>query len=179
MIYVFLANGFEEIEALTPVDLLRRAGIPVETVAVGERTVTGSHKIPVLADRTAEDLPFDSIDGIILPGGMPGTKNLEADETVQKALSYCAAHGKPIAAICAAPSVLGHAGLLRGKRATCFPGFENDLLGATVTNLPAVRDGNIITSRGAGTATEFAAELIAYLKDRATAEKIVSSIQKP
>lgn len=179
MVYVFLANGFEEIEALTPVDLLRRAGIEVKTVAVAEQLVLGAHNIPVLADGTRFDVTLDDeLEAVILPGGMPGTKNLERNETVQKALAYMNAKGRLICAICAAPSILGHAGLLHNKKATCFPGFENELDGAEVINVSAVRDGNVITSRGAGTAIEFSREIIAYLKDEETADKIVSAIQK-
>lgn len=179
MVYVFLAQGFEEIEALTPVDLLRRAGIEVKTVAVAEQAVVGAHGIPVFADMTRYDVSLDdALTAVILPGGMPGTKNLEHAEVVQRTLAYCNAKGRLIAAICAAPSILGHAGLLQGKEATCFPGFESELDGATLSSLPAVRDGNIITSRGAGTAIEFAAEILAALKDRETADKIVASIQK-
>lgn len=176
MITVFLATGFEEIEALTPVDLLRRAGVEVKTVGVGSKTVVGSHGIPVTADLTEAELMINNLDGVILPGGMPGTKNLEASETVQKAIAYCAAHGKLLAAICAAPSVLGHAGLLRDKRATCFPGFEKDLLGATFVKEDAVRDENVITSRGAGTALAFAEKLIAYAANEEKAANILSSV---
>lgn len=180
MVTVFLAEGFEEIEAMTPVDLLRRAGIEVKTVGVAGKTVVGSHGIPVVCDLTAADLTLDgTLEAVVLPGGMPGTRNLEQSDAVQKALSYCAKNGKLIAAICAAPSVLGHAGLLRGKQATCFPGFEKELTGATLSPLAAVRDGNVVTSRGAGTAIAFAAEIIAALRDRAAADKIVASIQTP
>ncbi len=180
MVYVFLAQGFEEIEALTPVDLLRRAGIEVKTVAVAEQAVVGAHGIPVFADSTRYDVTLNSdLAAVVLPGGMPGTKNLEASETVQQALAYANARGILIGAICAAPSILGHAGLLHGKQATCYPGFESELDGAILSPRPAVRDGNIITSRGAGTAVEFAAELIAALKNRETADKVVASIQKP
>ena len=179
MVYVFLANGFEEIEALTPVDLLRRAGIEVKTIAVAEQLVLGAHNIPVLADGTRFDVELnDGLEAVILPGGMPGTKNLERNETVQKALAYMNAKGRLICAICAAPSILGHAGLLQGKKATCFPGFETELDGADVLDIPAIRDGNIITSRGAGTAIEFSREIIAYLKDEETADSIVAAIQK-
>ena len=179
MVYVFLAEGFEEIEALTPVDLLRRAKIDVKTVGIGGRTVTGAHAIPVTADITEKDIKLDGeLHAVILPGGMPGTKNLEKSETVQKTLAYMNAKGGLVCAICAAPSVLGHAGLLKNKHATCFPGFEDQLTGAIIKNTAVVRDGSIITSKGAGTAIEFAAEIISALVNRDTAEKIVASIQK-
>ena len=160
MIYVFLANGFEEVEALTPVDFLRRCDLDVRTVGVSGPVAMGSHKIPVGCDLTVEELDLEGCDGVILPGGMPGTLNLEACEEVKNAVLWCAEHGKWIGAICAAPSVLGHLGLLKGKKATCFPGFEEELTGAEVLTDAVVRDGNIITSRGAGTASQFAFALI-------------------
>lgn len=179
MVYVFLANGFEEMEALTPVDMLRRAEIEVKTVAVAEQAVVGAHSIPVFADMTKYDISLDDdLEAVILPGGMPGTVNLEHSEAVQKALAYMNAKGRLICAICAAPSVLGHAGLLQGKKATCFPGFEEQLDGAEVVDVPAVKDGNIITSRGAGTAIEFSAEIISALRGEEAAKKVVAAIQK-
>ena len=121
MYYVFLAEGFEEVEALAPIDIMRRADIEVYTVGVGHKTVTGSHGIPVVADVIDCEIGPDSdCEGIILPGGMPGTLNLEKADTVQKFIDYCAENGKLLAAICAAPSVLGHKGLLNGKKAVCL-----------------------------------------------------------
>lgn len=155
MIYVFLADGFEEAEALCPVDILRRGGIDVKTVGVTGKTVTGSHGIPVVADITADETSTDGLEGIVLPGGLPGTTNLEKNETVQKFIDFSSENGLFIGAICAAPSVLGHKGLLNGKKAICFPGFEAELLGAEIVDRPAVRDGNIITGWGAGGAFEF------------------------
>ena len=127
MIYLFLANGFEEVEALTPLDYLRRCELPVKTVAVGNRLVTGSHKITVTADLLISEVRPEDAQMIILPGGMPGTLNLEQSAKVQEMIDYCAENGRWIAAICAAPSILGHKGLLHGKRATCYVGFEDQL----------------------------------------------------
>ena len=178
MVYCYLANGFEEIEALAPVDLLRRAGVEVKTVGVGGSVITSSHGIPVTCDLTeAQALLTDELDAVILPGGMPGTLNLEKSANVQAALDFAAANGSFICAICAAPSVLGHKGLLDGKEAIAFPGFEKDLIGATVSEKYVVTDGNIITARGAGVAVDFGLAIVAALKDRATAEKIRAAIQ--
>ena len=178
MVYCYLANGFEEIEALAPVDLLRRAGVEVKTVGVGGSVITSSHGIPVFCDLTeAQALLTDALDAVILPGGMPGTLNLEKSANVQAALDFAAANGSFICAICAAPSVLGHKGLLDGKEAIAFPGFEKDLIGATVSEKYVVTDGNIITARGAGVAVDFGLAIVAVLKDRATAEKIRAAIQ--
>ncbi len=178
MIYLFLAEGFEEIEALTPVDYLRRAGIAVTTVGVGAKNITGAHNITVSADITTNELPADAdFDAVILPGGMPGTLNLENDSTVMHFVNRAYHENKLLCAICAAPSVLGHAGFLNGKKATCFPGFEKDLTGAVATGAPVEKDGNIITARGAGVAADFAFAIIAAIKDRETADKICRQIQ--
>ena len=172
MIYVFLANGFEECEALAPIDILRRAGFDVKTVGVNGKTAVGAHNIPVMCDITTDEITFENLESVILPGGMPGTINLENDGTVQKAIDYANKNNLLIGAICAAPSILGHKGLLNGKKATCFPGFEKDLLGATVTTETVVRDGNIITAKGAGVAFDFGFKLLAYLKDENTANDL-------
>lgn len=177
MIYVFLADGFEETEAIAPIDLLRRAKKDVVTVGVGKKTVTSSHKVTVLTDTTTDKIVLDdSLEMIVLPGGMPGTLNLEADETVQKAIDFCIGNNKIIGAICAAPSILGHKGLLNGKKAVCYTGFEKELTGALVTDSPVVADGNIVTSRGAGTALDFGFKLIEVLESKALSEQIKSSI---
>ena len=178
MVYIFLADGFEELEALSPVDVLRRAGIPVTTVGVGARTVTGSHGIPVTCDTTAgEAAPFGEMEMIILPGGMPGTTNLENSPIVQGALDQAAETGAWICAICAAPSVLGHKGLLRGKQAVCFPGFEEPLEGAALSGENVCVDGRIVTAKGAGVALEFALTLVSCLKGDAAARKIKETMQ--
>lgn len=161
MIYVYLAEGFEEVEALTPVDLLRRAEKKVVTVGVGDNVIVSSHGIPVVTDTIAQEAPLtDELEMIILPGGMPGTLNLEKSDYVQSAIDFCMEKNIPIGAICAAPSILGHKGILNGKNAVCYTGFETQLNGAIIGDAPVVVDGNIITSRGAGTAMEFALTLV-------------------
>lgn len=172
MVFVFLANGFEEIEALAPVDILRRGGAVVKTVGVGNKTVTGSHNVSVLCDISEDEVELTDIDAVILPGGMPGTLNLQKSKKVISVIEYAQGNGKLIGAICAAPSILGKIGILSGKKATCFPGFEEYLKGAILTDLPAVRDGNIITSRGAGAALDFGFLLLSALTDNKTAEKL-------
>jgi len=171
MIYVFLADGFEELEALAPVDVLRRAGIEVKTVGVTGKTVNGAHGIPVVCDITVAEAATDNLDGIILPGGMPGTVNLEKDETLQSFIDYAAANNKIIGAICAAPSILGHKGLLKGKNAVCFSSFEKELEGAKIQNCPAVCDGNIVTAWGAGAALDFALLYLQAITDNAQSAK--------
>ena len=178
MIFAFFANGFEEVEAITPVDYLKRAGVDVVTVGVGNLEIEGAHGIVIRCDMTDSDIaPSDNTDGIILPGGMPGTINLEKNDTVQRFIDYCTDNNKMIAAICAAPSVLGHKGLLDGKKATCFPGFENDLGNAILSDRYAVCDGNIITAKGAGAASEFAFEIISYLVSSEKADEIRKTVQ--
>lgn len=170
---IFMANGCEEIEGLTVVDMARRAGIEIEMISIsGELAVTSSHSVTFMADVTKDQADYDSYDGIVLPGGMPGTLNLGEDETVDRVIREFAAKGKLVAAICAAPSVLGLAGLLKGKKATCHPGFEEKLLEAECKEEAVVVDGNIITSRGMGTAIAFASEIIRYFMDDAAVEKI-------
>lgn len=178
MFYVFLADGFEEVEALAPIDILRRAGVEVQTVGIGGKTVTGSHGVSMCADISAEEIQLNKdLQGILLPGGMPGTLNLEKSAQVQSALDYANRENLWICAICAAPSVLGHKGLLKGKNAICFPGFEAELTGAVISENPVCRDGNIITAKGMGVAVELGLEMVAAMVDPVTAEKIRRSIQ--
>ena len=165
MIYVFLAQGFEEIEALTTVDILRRADIKVTTVGVGNKKIIGAHGISVIADVTENEVVIDNIKAVILPGGMPGTINLENNDTVKNSVKYCNDNNLLICAICAAPSILGHMGLLREVKATCFPGFENELTNAFVTNDFVVKDKNIITAKGAGSTIPFALAIVEQLVD--------------
>jgi 4-methyl-5(b-hydroxyethyl)-thiazole monophosphate biosynthesis len=172
MFYIFLADGFEECEALVPVDILRRADVEIKTVGIGSNVITGAHGIKVVCDTINKDLSFENLEGIILPGGMPGTLNLEKDQTVQNAIDYCAENNLIIAAICAAPSILGHKNLLNGKKATCFPGFEKDLLGATICNEPVVSDGYFITSCGAGAAFQFGFKILSLIKGEFFAENL-------
>ena len=147
MIYVFLANGFEEIEALAPVDILRRAELEVKTVGVGGKTITGSHGITVTADIEEKDVTTDDMKLMILPGGMPGTLNLEKSPIVTTCAEYCAKNDIYLAAICAAPSVLGHLGLLNGKEAICFPGYEQELTGARPTRTLKRRSTTAFSAR--------------------------------
>lgn len=164
MIYIFLADGFEEIEALTPVDVFRRANLPTATVSITDSyTVTGSHDIAVSADKLLSEIDLADADLLLLPGGMPGTKHLAACKPLCDALTAHAKAGKPTAAICAAPSVLGELGLLSGKKAVCYPGFEDALLGASVSEKKVVRDGNIVTAAGMGVALDFALECLDLL----------------
>lgn len=177
MIYVFLADGFEEIEALTPVDMLRRCEQEVITVGVGRNAIRGSHGIVVGTDITDEELVLgDDTEMIILPGGMPGTLNLEANPNVQKAIDFCIENNRYVAAICAAPSILGHKGLLKGKKATCYTGFESQLEGAEVSSDSVCADGNIITSRGAGTAMDFALKLAEVLTSAERSKMLKDSV---
>lgn len=177
MIYEFLADGFEIIEALAPVDVLTRAGVEVKTVGVTGELVEASCGVKVKADIDIKDFDFYGVEGIILPGGMPGTLNLENDPTVQKTIDNVNNIGGLICAICAAPSVLGHKGLLNGKEATCYPGFEDALEGAEISEKYVVKDGNIITARGAGVCIDFGLEIVKALKGEETANQIRKSIQ--
>ncbi len=179
MIYVFLANGFEEIEALAPVDILRRADLAVTTVGIGGKTVMGAHGIAVQADCTEEEMDITAAEMVVLPGGKVGTANLDASETVRRSVLWCVENDRYVAAICAAPSVLGHLGVLQGKKATCFPGWESELAGAQLCEAPAVQDGRIITGRGAGASLEFGFQLVRALKDEETAASIRASMQTP
>lgn len=176
MVYVFLADGFEEIEALTPVDFLRRAGVEVVTVGVGKKEITGSHNIKVIADITAEQANPQNADMIVLPGGIPGTPNLQADRYVQNAIDYMIGNDKYVAAICAAPSILGEKEILKGKKATCYRGFEDKLIGAEYTGEAVCVDGKVITARSAGVAREFALELVEALKGKKAALKLKDSL---
>ena len=176
-VYLFLAPGFEEIEGLTVVDLLRRAGISITTVSISESlNVTGSHNISVTADALFSECDFLNGNMFILPGGAPGTCNLDACTPLKDVLKKAYNNKKYIGAICAAPMVLGHLGFLEGRKATCYPGFEEHLLGASHTKDSVIVDGTIITSRGLGTAIDFSAELIALLLDRSVAEQIKKQI---
>jgi 4-methyl-5(b-hydroxyethyl)-thiazole monophosphate biosynthesis len=177
MVYLFLANGFEEVEALLPLDLLRRAGVEVTTVGVGGDSVVGSHGIEVRADLPETMYRDATPEMIILPGGMPGSLNLDASKTVDTALRAAASHGGYLAAICAAPLVLGKRGYLSGKQAICFPGFEEHLQGATVMeNARVVQDGKVITAIGMGAAMEFGLALVAALKGEKAANDLKKAV---
>lgn len=178
MIYIFLANGFEEVEALAVVDVLRRASLKVTVVGVGSDVITGSHAISVVCDAVDSAVsPNEDLDAVILPGGMPGTLNLEHSEMVNAFVDYASQHGKLICAICAAPSILGHKGLLRGKNAVCFPGFESELEGATLSDSFVVTDGNIITAKGMGSAVKFGIAIATEFVGEEKMKKIEESLQ--
>ena len=178
MVLVFLANGFEEIEALTPVDILRRGGVELMTVGVGGQTIRGSHGIYVAADTEDKALgDLTDVEAVILPGGMPGTLNLEKSNTVINAVKYCAENGLLLGAICAAPSILGHLGLLEGKKAVCYPSFEKELIGAVESDEYVCRDGQVITAKGMGVSVDFGLELLSALRGKETADKVKASIQ--
>lgn len=178
MMYLFLAGGFEEIEALSTLDVLRRAELEVYTVGVGGKVITGAHQIPVTADvMESEIAPDPQMEGVILPGGMPGTLNLEGSARVQECIDYAVENGRLIAAICAAPSILGHKRLLEGRRAVCFPGFEGELAGARVLDTPVCVDGNIITAKGAGVALDFGLEIVRHFQGIEAARRLRGAMQ--
>lgn len=177
MFYLFLAEGFEETEALACLDVMRRAKLSVQTVGVTGEFVISSHGVCVKSDVDADSIDFDEIEGAILPGGMPGTLNLEKDSRVINCVKYCYENGKIVAAICAAPSILGHLGILEGKKATCFPGFEKELKGAKCTTAHTVSDGNVITGKGAGCAIEFGHAIVARALTKKLADKVIEDMQ--
>ncbi len=176
MIYIFLEKGFEEVEAMAPVDILRRAGAEVSTVGEGGKEVTSGRGVKVMADLVENDVSLENMDMVILPGG-PGTSNHEKSPMVRASLNYCAQNGKYIAAICAAPSVLGRLGLLKGHNAVCFPGYEKELGADKVLYDPVCVSGKIITARGAGVAVDFALKLVEVLYGKEKSQKIRKSIQ--
>jgi 4-methyl-5(b-hydroxyethyl)-thiazole monophosphate biosynthesis len=164
MIYTFLADGFEEIEALCPVDIMRRAGLSVTTVGIGKKDITGSHGICISADIADCDLELNDIELIFLPGGMPGTKNLDASVTVHKAIDLAIEQNAYIAAICAAPMILGKRSMLQGKTAVCYPSFEEYLTGANIPDAKKlVVDGKIITAKGMGVSCDLGLEIVKLL----------------
>lgn len=176
MIYVFLAEGFEETEALVPVDMLRRMDCDVKTVGVGGKEITGSHGITVKADLEEKDVDTDLTEMVFLPGGLPGTYNLEKSPIVRAAVEAAAECGAYVTAICAAPSILGHLGLLKGQKATCAPGFESELDGAEHVKEPVVVSGKFITGWGAGAALPFALQLGEVLCGKEKADEVAAKI---
>ena len=177
MVYVFLADGFEIIEALAPVDMLRRAKIDVKTVGVSSEIVTSSCGVGVKCDMTIDEFDFYDVEAIVLPGGMPGTLNLENSSAVQKVIDNANNTNAFICAICAAPSILGHKGLLSGKKAVCFPGFENSLEGSEQCREYVVTDGKFITAKGAGVCIDFGLEIVKQLRGGELSDEIRKSIQ--
>ncbi len=178
MIAVLLADGFEEIEALTPVDMLRRAGLDVKTVAAGSKTAVGSHGISVICDMLASEVNENEISMLILPGGMPGSLNLDASPFTDKFINAVLKNGGRLAAICAAPLILGRRGLLSGKEAICYPGFEEELRGAKISTKSVITDGNITTAKGMGAALAFAEELLTLLVGKEKADELAAAVMK-
>jgi protein deglycase len=175
--YIFLADGFEEVEAITPIDLLRRAEIEVISTSISNsKTVVGAHKISMQADALFSDINFEDADLLILPGGMPGTKHLDAHAGLKELIKKHVNEGKLMAAICAAPSILGKMNLLEGKVAVCYPGFEGQLQGASISESKVVQSGKIITAKGAGVAIQFSLQIIESIKGKAVADQIAKSI---
>lgn len=176
-IAIFFAEGYEEIEALTVVDICRRSGLAIDMVSITEEyPVESSHGVVVGMDKTFSEVDFDAYDCLVLPGGMPGTRNLESCEPLMKKVDAFYATGKYIAAICAAPSIFGHRGILKGRRACCYPSFESHLEGAEVTMGPVEISDNVITSRGMGTAIDFSLAIVAELLGKEKAEEIAKTI---
>lgn len=177
MVYVLLGNGFEEIEALTPVDLLRRAGIPVLTAGISGKTICGGHNISICADITVEQIDLTDLDMVVVPGGLGGVASIRASKAAMDVIAFAHENGKFLAAICAGPTVLADLGITDGKNATCYPGCEGGMGSACiVTDAPYVRDGKLITGTSAGCATAFALALIAALKDDAAATTVANQI---
>lgn len=177
MVYVLLGTGFEEVEAIAPVDLMRRAGIQVQTVGITGKTVAGSHKIPVEADILPENMDLESMDMIVLPGGLGGVASARASQAALDALRWGWEHDRFVAAICAGPTVLADLGIPDGKKATCFPGCERQMGKADmVPGVAALRDGKLITGTSAGCAIPFALELIKALKGSEAADKVAKQI---
>ncbi|MCI5959677.1 MAG: DJ-1/PfpI family protein [Lachnospiraceae bacterium] len=174
---IFLATGFEECEALNVVDVCRRAGLSIDTISItDDKTVVSSHQVPVVADLTLREVDFDALDMIILPGGMPGTKNLEACEPLMQQLDRFYEEKKCISAICAAPSIFGHRGYLKGREAISYPGFESHLEGAKIVKEPVVVSDFITTSRGLGTALDFGFAIVARYCGEEKAKEIAEAI---
>lgn len=177
MVYVFLADGFEIIEAMAPIDLLRRANVEVTTVGVDKKVITSSCGIPVTADIVSNEFEFKDVEAVVLPGGAMGVRNLENSSLVQSVIDEAVQCGALICAICAGPSILGHKGLLKDKNAICFPGFEEALEGANISNDYVVTDGDYITAKGAGVCIEFGLEIVRELVGDEAAETVRSTIQ--
>lgn len=176
MVYVLLADGFEEVEAIEPIDILKRGGVEVTTVGVTGKVVTGAHGIPVTADIEIQDIQPEDMELLMLPGGA-GHELLDASNEVHALINYAVANNLYISAICAAPSILGKKQILDGKNAVCFPGYEKYLYGAVISDEKAVTDGKIITAKGAGAAAEFGFSMLTVLKNRETADKIKEIMQ--
>ena len=178
MVYVFLADGFETVEALAPVDVMRRAGIEVKTVSItSSRTIKSKQNITVEADTTIDGIDPESAETFVLPGGLPGADNLYGCEKLRQTLKDANRAGKYLAAICAAPYILGQLGLLEGKRAVCYPGFEDRLTGAVIGDKKVVTDGNVITAVGMGVSVQFGLAIVSALRGKEQADKTALGIQ--
>ena len=178
MIAILLADGFEEIEALTPLDMLRRAGLDVKLVGTGGRIATGSHGVSVVCDIVADEINENEVSAVIFPGGMPGALNLDSAPITDKLIESVTKRGGRLAAICAAPLVLGRRGLLRGKRAVCYPGFEKELVGAEIADCGVVTDGNITTAKGMGVSLDFALELVGLICGEEKKNQLSDAVMK-
>lgn len=176
MTYILLGEGFEEIEALSPCDILRRGGEEVRLVGIGGKTVRGGHGIAVEADLTVEEMKLQEMDLLVLPGGLGGVRSIEQSEPAMAAIRYAAENGKKIGAICAAPTILGKLGLLNGKTAVCYPGMEGELFGAKVQDAAVTTDGAITCGRAAGSATAFGLALLCALRGETAAEQVRKGI---
>ncbi|MGN0452893.1 MAG: DJ-1 family glyoxalase III [Ruminococcus sp.] len=182
MYYCFLSEGFEEIEAIAAVDVLRRGGVEVKTVAVSSdnsKDIKGAHGITVFCDLAETEAETAGLEGIILPGGMPGTVNLEQSKTVQSFIDFAVANDLYIFAICAAPEILGHKGILKGKTSTCYPGFEQELKGAVLSESGVAADGKIITAKGPGRSIDFGLKIVETLKGAEVSSSLRESMQCP
>jgi len=176
MVYMFLADGFEESEAIVPLDMLKRGGVDIKTVSITDNNiVNGSHGIAVMTDITVSEMTDEPLEMVILPGGMPGASNLRSNEAVVKAVTETYNNGGYVAAICAAPYILGELGLLKGKKAVCYPGFEDKCPGAVMLDRQVSVDGNVITGRAMGAACEFGLALASALRGKEAADKVASS----
>ena len=178
MIAILLADGFEEIEALTPLDMLRRAGLDVKTVGINGKIAAGSHGIPIICDLLPEEVNLKEVSMVIFPGGMPGSLGLDASPFTDEIIAAVTKNGGRLAAICAAPLVLGRRGLLDGKNAVCYPGFENELKGAVISSKGVVTDGNVTTAKGMGVALEFSKELITLFLGKETSDRLSAAIME-
>ena len=176
MVYVLLGNGFEEMEAIAPIDLLRRAGIGVITVGLNGQTIVGSHNIGIRADITIEEMDFAQMDMIVLPGGLGGVASIRSCPRAMEAIDYAHREGKFVAAICAAPTILAQLHITDGMEAVCYPGCEEQMGSALIQNVASVRQGHVITGTSAGCATAFALELIRALKGDAAAQQVADQI---
>ena len=177
-IAILLADGFEEVEALTPIDLLRRANLDLDIIGIEKELITGAHGIKVFADIISCDADASLYNAVILPGGMPGTLNLDKSDFTDRILNSVASKNGRIAAICAAPLILGKRDLLKGKEAICYPGFEGELIGASLSEKSVVTDGLITTAKGMGVALDFAKELVALFCGEETMLRLSEAIME-